>query len=44
MIEMSGDRSPTLPFSGKFGGGRSGQFGESSAIRQTETIQINTYN
>ena len=30
---------------GKFdGGGKFGEFGELSVIRQTKTIQINTYN
>ena len=28
---------------GKFGGGKFGEFGESSMIRQTKTIQISTY-
>ena len=27
-----------------FGGGNVGEFGKSSVIRQTETIQISTYN
>ena len=31
-----------IPYSGKFGGGEFGDFGESSAIRQTKTIQIST--
>ena len=29
---------------GKFGGGKFGEFGELSMIRQTKTIQISTYN
>ena len=29
---------------GKFGRGKFGEFGEFSAIRQTKTIQISTYN
>ena len=29
---------------GKFGGGKFDEFGESSMIRQTKTIQISTYN
>ena len=33
-----------IPYSGKFGGGKFGDFGESSVIRQTKTIQISTYN
>ena len=29
---------------GKFGGGKFGEFGESSMIRKPKTIQISTYN
>ena len=29
---------------GKFGGGKFDEFGESSVIRQTKTIQLSTYN
>ena len=29
---------------GKFGGGKFGEFGESSVIHQTKTIQVSTYN
>ena len=29
---------------GNFGGGNVGEFGESSVIHQTKTIQISTYN
>ena len=29
---------------GKFGGGKFGEFGESSMIHQTKTIQLSTYN
>ena len=28
---------------GKFGGGKFGEFGESSVIRQTKTLKISTY-
>ena len=29
---------------GNFGGGKFGEFGESSVIRQTKTTQLSTYN
>ena len=29
---------------GQFGGGKFGEFGESSVIYQTKTVQISTYN
>ena len=33
-----------IPYSGKFGGGKFGEFGELFVIRQTKTIQLSTYN
>ena len=36
--------SSNMPYSRKFGGGKFGEFGESSMIRRTKTIQISTYN